>query len=129
MKKQQFVLTLVQPIQLLIKILQQHGVEFEDKSMEMTLVDGHTQNTKVLTATVNIIVQGELIPTELIVLEYTRGNKIILDIDILTAAGIVLNFQRRQWYFTETSRKKYNFVKASPNIKALFTVNNKLHPC
>ncbi|GFX79601.1 retrovirus-related Pol polyprotein from transposon 17.6 [Trichonephila clavipes] len=48
---------------------------------------------------------------------------------LLTAAGIVLDLQRKQWYFTETSHRKYNFVKAPPNINALLTVDTKPHPC
>ncbi|GFV30885.1 hypothetical protein TNCV_4013191 [Trichonephila clavipes] len=48
-------------------------------------------------------------------------------IDFLTAAGIVLDLQRKQWYFTETSHRKYNFVKAPPNINALLTVDPEPH--
>ncbi|GFX89087.1 hypothetical protein TNCV_2853861 [Trichonephila clavipes] len=49
--------------------------------------------------------------------------------DFLTAAGIVLDLQRKQWYFTETSHRKYNFVKAPPNINALLTVDPEPHLC
>ncbi|GFW29163.1 hypothetical protein TNCV_2839031 [Trichonephila clavipes] len=55
--------------------------------------------------------------------ENARGNRTLLGIDFLTAAGIVLDLQRKQWYFTETSHRKYNFVKAPPNINALLTVD------
>ncbi|GFV06475.1 transposon Tf2-11 polyprotein [Trichonephila clavipes] len=48
---------------------------------------------------------------------------------LLTAAGIVLDLQRKQWYFTETSHRKYNFVKAPPNINALLTVDPEPHLC
>ncbi|GFV45831.1 retrovirus-related Pol polyprotein from transposon 297 [Trichonephila clavipes] len=37
--------------------------------------------------------------------------------------------QRKQWYFTETSHRRYNFVKAPPNINALLTVDTEPHPC
>ncbi|GFX38851.1 hypothetical protein TNCV_1890151 [Trichonephila clavipes] len=46
-----------------------------------------------------------------------------------SVAGIVLDLQRKQWYFTETSHRKYNFVKAPPNINALLTVDPKPHLC
>ena len=39
----------------LYKVLQQHEVKFEDKSMEMMLADARTQNIEVLMATVDII--------------------------------------------------------------------------
>ncbi|GFX56783.1 retrovirus-related Pol polyprotein from transposon 297 [Trichonephila clavipes] len=45
-----------------------------------------------------------------------------------SVAGIVLDLQRKQWYFTETSHRKYNFVKAPPNINALLTVDTEPHP-
>ncbi|GFS74450.1 uncharacterized protein TNCV_784871 [Trichonephila clavipes] len=78
---------------------------------------------------VDIGIQGKVIATELITLENAKGNITLLGIDFLTAAGIVLDLQRKQWYFTETSHKKYNFVKASPNINALLTVDTEPHPC
>ncbi|GFY09853.1 transposon Tf2-11 polyprotein [Trichonephila clavipes] len=59
----------------------------------------------------------------------TQGNRTLLGIDFLTAAGIVLDLQRKQWYFTETSHRKYNFVKAPPNINALLTVDPEPHLC
>ena len=60
-------------------------------------------------------------------MKHTRGNRTLLGVDFLTAAGIILDLQRKQWYFTETPQKKYNFVKALPNINALLDVNNKMH--
>ncbi|GFT84256.1 uncharacterized protein TNCV_1150491 [Trichonephila clavipes] len=84
--------------------------------MQMTLADGHTQTTEILTTSVDIGIQGKVIATELIILKNAKGNRTLLGIDFLTAAGIVLDLQRKQWYFTETSHRKYNFVKAPPNI-------------
>ncbi|GFS61455.1 retrovirus-related Pol polyprotein from transposon 17.6 [Trichonephila clavipes] len=77
----------------------------------------------------NISIQGKVIPTELLILKNARGNRTLLGIDFLTAAGIVLDLQRKQWYFTETSHRKYNFVKAPPNINALLTVDPEPHLC
>ncbi|GFW09977.1 retrovirus-related Pol polyprotein from transposon 17.6 [Trichonephila clavipes] len=97
--------------------------------MKMTLADGRTQTTEILTTSVDISIQGKVIPTELLILKNARGNRTLLGIDFLTAAGIVLDLQRKQWYFTETSHRKYNFVKAPPNINALLTVDPKPHLC
>ncbi|GFV00440.1 retrovirus-related Pol polyprotein from transposon 17.6 [Trichonephila clavipes] len=84
---------------------------------------------KILTTSVDISIQGKVIPTELLTLKNARGNRTLLGIDFLTASGIVLDLQRKQWYFTETSHRKYNFVKAPPNINALLTVDPKPHLC
>ncbi|GFW31225.1 uncharacterized protein TNCV_2578061 [Trichonephila clavipes] len=97
--------------------------------MQMTLADGRTQTTEILTTSVDISIQGKVIPTELLILKNARGNRTLLGIDFLTAAGIVLDLQRKLWYFTETSHRKYNFVKAPPNINALLTVDPKPHLC
>ncbi|GFV34898.1 retrovirus-related Pol polyprotein from transposon 17.6 [Trichonephila clavipes] len=113
----------------LYHLLKQKGLNFEEKTMQMTLADGRTQTTEILKTSVDISIQGKVIPTELLILKKARGNRTLLGIDFLTAAGIVLDLQRKQWYFTETSHRKYNFVKAPPNINALLTVDPKPHLC
>ncbi|GFS58116.1 retrovirus-related Pol polyprotein from transposon 297 [Trichonephila clavipes] len=110
-------------------LLKQKGLNFEVKTMQMTLDDGRTQTTEILTTSVDIGIQGKVIATELIILKNAKGNRTLLGIDFLTAAGIVLDLQRKQWYFTETSHRKYSFVKAPPNINALLTVDTEPHPC
>ncbi|GFV75356.1 retrovirus-related Pol polyprotein from transposon 17.6 [Trichonephila clavipes] len=97
--------------------------------MQMTLDDGRTQTTEILTTSVDISIQGKVIPTELLILKNARGYRTLLGIDFLTAAGIVIDLQRKQWYFTETSHRKYNFVKAPPNINTLLTVDPEPHLC
>ncbi|GFW78890.1 retrovirus-related Pol polyprotein from transposon 17.6 [Trichonephila clavipes] len=113
----------------LYHLLKQKGLNFEEKTMQMTLADGRTQTTEILTTSVDISIQEKIIPTDLLILKNARGNRTLLGIDFLTAAGIVLDLQRKQWYFTETSHRKYNFVKAPPNINALLTVDPKPHLC
>ncbi|GFR00074.1 transposon Ty3-I Gag-Pol polyprotein [Trichonephila clavata] len=113
----------------LYHLLKQKGLNFNEKTMQMTLADGRTQTTEILTTSVDITIQGKVIPTELIVLKNARGNRTLLGVDFLTAAGIVLDLQRKLWYFTETSHRKYYFVKAHPNINALLTVDPEPHPC
>ncbi|GFY16113.1 retrovirus-related Pol polyprotein from transposon 297 [Trichonephila clavipes] len=81
----------------LYHLLKQKGLNFEEKTMQITLADGRTQTTEILTTSVDI--------------------------------RIVLDLQRKQWYFTETSHRKYNFVKAPPNINALLTVDPEPHVC
>ncbi|GFT17051.1 transposon Tf2-6 polyprotein [Trichonephila clavipes] len=113
----------------LYHLLKQKGLHFEEKTMQMTLADGRTQTTEILTTSVDIGIQGKVIATELIILKNAKGNRTLLGIDFLTAAGIALDLQRKQWYFTEISHRKYNFVKAPPNINAPLTVDTEPHPC
>ncbi|GFV17491.1 hypothetical protein TNCV_1272781 [Trichonephila clavipes] len=113
----------------LYHLLKQKGLNFEKKTMQMTFDDGRTQTTEILTTSVDISIQGKVLPSELLILKNARGNTTLLGIDFLTAAGIILDLQRKQWYFTETSHRKYNFVKAPPNINALLTVDPEPHLC
>ncbi|GFQ66315.1 hypothetical protein TNCT_99401 [Trichonephila clavata] len=58
----------------LYHLLKQKGLNFNEKTMQMTLADGRTQATKLLTTSVDNI-QGKVISTELIVLKNARGNR------------------------------------------------------
>lgn len=113
----------------LYHLLRQQGLPFEEKNIEMTLADGHTQTTEVLTTSVDICVQGKVIKTDLIVLKNAKGNRTLLGVDFLTSAGIVLDLQRKQWYFSDIPESKYNFVEAPPNLNTLLAVNTESHPC
>ncbi|GFQ97952.1 uncharacterized protein TNCT_529551 [Trichonephila clavata] len=113
----------------LYHLLRKKGLHFKEKTIPMTLADSRTQTTEILTTSVDINIQGKVIPTELIVLKNARGNRTLLGIDFLTAVGIVLDLQRKYWYFTETPHRKYNFLKAPLNINALLTIDPEPHPC
>ncbi|GFR01842.1 uncharacterized protein TNCT_715721 [Trichonephila clavata] len=73
----------------LYHLLKQKGLNFNEKTMQMTLADGRTQTTEILITYVDITIQGKVIPTELIVLKNARGNRTLLGVDFLTAAGVV----------------------------------------
>ncbi|GBL98829.1 hypothetical protein AVEN_165678-1 [Araneus ventricosus] len=85
--------------------------------------------TEILTTTVNITVKGENIPTELIVLKNARGNRTLLGVDFLSKAGIVLDLQKRHWYFSAYPERKYNFIESPPDINALLAVHTASNPC
>ncbi|GFW96658.1 transposon Ty3-G Gag-Pol polyprotein [Trichonephila clavipes] len=59
----------------LYHLLKQKGLNFEEKTMQMTLADGRTQTTEILTTSVDISIQGKVIPTELLILKNARGYK------------------------------------------------------
>ncbi|CAL1267106.1 unnamed protein product [Larinioides sclopetarius] len=81
--------------QKLYELLKKNGMAFENKMIYMTLADGQIQKTEILTTVVNITVKGKTISTELIVLKNARGNRTLLGVDFLSAAGIVLDIQNR----------------------------------
>lgn len=107
----------------LYHLVKENRLPFKEKAIKTTLADGLTQKTEILTTVVDISVQGKIISTELIVLKNARGNRTLLGIDFLTAAGIVIDIQRKQLYFSENLQKKYNLIQAPPNINTLLAVH------
>ncbi|GFX76679.1 gypsy retrotransposon integrase-like protein 1 [Trichonephila clavipes] len=57
----------------LYHLLKQKGLNFEEKTMQMTLADGRTQTTEILTTSVDNSIQGKVIPTELLILKNARA--------------------------------------------------------
>ncbi|GFU95685.1 retrovirus-related Pol polyprotein from transposon 412 [Trichonephila clavipes] len=57
----------------LYHLLKQKGLNFEEKTMQMTLADGRTQTTEILKTSVDISIQGKVIPTELLTLKNARA--------------------------------------------------------
>ncbi|GFX40575.1 retrovirus-related Pol polyprotein from transposon 17.6 [Trichonephila clavipes] len=62
----------------LYNLLKQKGLNFEEKTIRMTLDDGRTQTTEILTTSVDIGIQGKIIATELIILKNAKGNRTLL---------------------------------------------------
>ncbi|GFU94618.1 hypothetical protein TNCV_2984121 [Trichonephila clavipes] len=72
----------------------------------------------VLSTVVDLCIEGKVIPTEFLVLPEAKGNKTLLGLDFLNAAGIVLDVQGGKWHFSGNPRKQYKFFKKTlENIK------------
>ncbi|GBM37613.1 hypothetical protein AVEN_44542-1 [Araneus ventricosus] len=86
---------------------------------------------EILITTVNITVKGKNIPAELIVLKNSRGNRALLGVDFLSKAGIVLDLQKKHWYFSTYPERKYNFIESPPDINAQqrLVVPTASNPC
>ncbi|GFY00101.1 retrovirus-related Pol polyprotein from transposon opus [Trichonephila clavipes] len=64
-----------------------------------------------LSTVVVLCIEGKVIPTEFLVLPEAKGNKTLLGLDFLYAAGIVLDVQGGKWHFSGNPRKQYKFFK------------------
>ncbi|KAF8781604.1 Transposon Tf2-6 polyprotein like [Argiope bruennichi] len=113
----------------LYHFLKNKGLRFENSTVDMALADGHVQKTDILTTTVDIGVAGKVIPTKLIVLKNSKGNRTLLGTDFLRAAGIVLDLQKGLWYFSEAPHQSFNFIEPPADIKSLLAVPVASHPC
>ncbi|GIY68662.1 uncharacterized protein CEXT_529161 [Caerostris extrusa] len=62
-------------------------------------------------------------------LRIRKGNRTLLGADLLRTAGIVLNLQKGQWFFSGTPHQQYNFAAPPPDIKSLLVMLPVNHPC
>ncbi|KAF8777202.1 hypothetical protein HNY73_014112 [Argiope bruennichi] len=113
----------------LYHFLKNNGRRFENSTVDMALADGHVQKTDIFTTTVDIGVAGKVIPTKLIVLKNSKGNRTLLGTDFLRAAGIVLDLQKGLWYFSEIPHQSFNFIETLADITSLLVVPVASHPC
>ncbi|GFQ85125.1 retrovirus-related Pol polyprotein from transposon opus [Trichonephila clavata] len=77
----------------------------------MSLADGHKSEVEVYTTSVVIRLEERVIRTQLIILPYAKGNRTLLGMDFLQKAGIVLNLKHRNWFFSDSPHRTYDFVK------------------
>ncbi|GIY27956.1 hypothetical protein CEXT_457541 [Caerostris extrusa] len=93
---------------------------------------GMYKKKKILTTTMDIGVIGKVIPTPqkfgFLVFKNAKGNRTLLGADVLRAAGIVLNLQKGQWYFSGTPHQQFNFIATPPDIKSLLVMPPASHP-
>ncbi|GFX61144.1 hypothetical protein TNCV_4565401 [Trichonephila clavipes] len=80
------------------------------------MADGVWQTIMALSTVVDLYIEGKVIPTEFLVLPEAKGNRTLLGLDFLKAAGIVLDVQGGKWHFSGNPRKQYKFFKTSENV-------------
>ncbi|GFU04484.1 retrovirus-related Pol polyprotein from transposon 297 [Trichonephila clavipes] len=95
----------------MFKFLQQHDVTFTNKRISFMMADGIRQTIMALSTVVDLYIEGKVIATEFLVLPEAKGNKTLLGLDFLNAAGIVLDVQGGKWHFSGNPRKQYKFFK------------------
>ncbi|GFW07870.1 uncharacterized protein TNCV_3920031 [Trichonephila clavipes] len=95
----------------MFKFLQEHDVTFTNKRISFMMADGIRQTIMALSTVVDLYIEGKLIATEFLVLPDAKGNKTLLGLDFLNAAGIVLDVQGGKWHFSGNPRKPYKFFK------------------
>ncbi|GFY07552.1 CCHC-type domain-containing protein [Trichonephila clavipes] len=95
----------------MFKFLQEHDVTFTNKRISFMMADGIRQTIMALSTVVDLYIEGKVIPTEFLVLPDAKGNKTLLGLDFLNAAGIVLDVQGGKWHFSGNPRKQYKFFK------------------
>ncbi|GFW68618.1 retrovirus-related Pol polyprotein from transposon 297 [Trichonephila clavipes] len=76
----------------LFKFLQEHDVTFMNKRISFMMADGIRQTIMALSTIVDLYIEDKVIPTEFLVLPEAKGNRTLLGLDFLNAAGIVLDF-------------------------------------
>ncbi|GFT43635.1 retrovirus-related Pol polyprotein from transposon 17.6 [Trichonephila clavipes] len=95
----------------MFKFLQEHDVTFTNKRISFMMADGIRQTIMAVSTAVDLYIEGKVIATEFLVLPDAKGNKTLIRLDFLNAAGIVLDVQGRKWHFSGNPRKQYKFFK------------------
>ncbi|GFU41433.1 retrovirus-related Pol polyprotein from transposon 17.6 [Trichonephila clavipes] len=95
----------------MFKFLQEHDVTFTNKMISFMIADGIRQSIMALSTVVDLYIEGKFIPKEFLVLPVAKGNKTLLGLYFLNAAGIVLDVQGGKWHFSGNPRKHYKFFK------------------
>ncbi|GFS91746.1 retrovirus-related Pol polyprotein from transposon 297 [Trichonephila clavipes] len=75
------------------------------------MADGIRQTIMALSTVVDLYIEGKVIATEFLILPDAKGNKTLLGLDFLNAAGIVLDVQGGKGHFSGNPRKQYKFFK------------------
>lgn len=75
---------------------------FKKENLTITLADGHTTSSKLLSTTVPIVIEKRTIPIDIIVLPDTGGNCTLLGANFLVKSNIVLDVGSQTWYFRNT---------------------------
>ncbi|GFX72986.1 retrovirus-related Pol polyprotein from transposon 297 [Trichonephila clavipes] len=98
--------------------LQEQDVTFTNKRISFMMADGIRQTIMAVSTVVDLCIEGKVIPTEFLILPEAEGNKTLLVLDFLNAAGIVLDVQGGKWHFSGNPRKQYRlFKKTLEDIK------------
>ncbi|GFS93870.1 retrovirus-related Pol polyprotein from transposon opus [Nephila pilipes] len=102
---------------------------FQKIRLSMSLADGQKSELEVYTTSVVIKLEGRVIRTPLIALPYAKGNRTLLGMNFLQKAGIVLNLKHRNWYFSDSPYRTYDFVKKVIVQEVQSRSNNEENTC
>ncbi|GFX83485.1 transposon Ty3-I Gag-Pol polyprotein [Trichonephila clavipes] len=75
----------------MFKFLQEHDVIFTNKRISFMMADGIRQTIMALSTVVDLYIEGKVFATKFLVLPDAKGNKTLLGLDFLNAAGIILD--------------------------------------
>ncbi|GFS67109.1 retrovirus-related Pol polyprotein from transposon 297 [Trichonephila clavipes] len=95
----------------MFKFLQEHDVTFTNKRISFMMADGIRHTIMALSTVVDLYIERKVIPTEFLVLPDAKGNKTLLGLYFLNAAGIILDVQGGKWHFSGNPQKQYKFFK------------------
>ncbi|GFR19615.1 retrovirus-related Pol polyprotein from transposon opus [Trichonephila clavata] len=91
-------------------LLQKEGANFQKTQITMSLADGHKSEVEVYTTSVVIRLEERVIRTQLIILPYAKATEHFWN-GLFTESCIVLNLKHRNWFFSDSPHRTYDFVK------------------
>lgn len=92
----------------LYTLLLRQGQPLSSSLREVKLADGVTRTMDVLTTTLEVRLENIVITIPFLIFPDSTDNETLLGIDFITAAGVVIDFYKKVWYFSICDRVKYN---------------------
>ncbi|GFS42793.1 transposon Ty3-G Gag-Pol polyprotein [Nephila pilipes] len=99
----------------LYTLLKDEGAKFRNRTMCISLADGHRSTEDVLITTVILKIEGRKFDQELIALPNAKRNRTLLGIDFLKKSGIMLDLRNQQWFFADMPQKQFAFGEHANN--------------
>lgn len=103
----------------LYNLLLQSGVEFGERTANITLADGKITLQKLLTTNIDVTIGNRTMPITFSVIPNANDNRTLLGIDFLETAGIILNLPQRYWYFLDNPKEHFEFLQLKNHIPIL----------
>ena len=91
------------------QLLQGFNCKFSEEKMMLSYADGRTMQKDVLKTSVDIVVGGRTVRTEMVVDPSETKTRTLLGIDFLCASGIILCPKERSWYFGDEPKRRFQF--------------------
>lgn len=91
----------------LYALLLRQGHALCSSSRDVKLADGVVRNMEVLTTTLEVWLKHKVIKIPFLIFPDATNNETLLGIDFITASGVVIDFHKEKWYFSDSDSGEY----------------------
>lgn len=102
----------------LYALLLRKGYPLVPSSRQIKFADGLVRDMEVLTTTLSVSLAQSVIKIPFLIFPDSKNNETLLGIDFITAAGVVIDFHKESWYFSNNKNIEHKllFEPTSRNV-------------